>query len=521
MKTPAKIAKIIGSPGCGKTTYLLSLIEKACEKYKPEYIGAVSYTKTAVQEMRDRIFKYTAAPIEAVKNIRTIHSHCFKLLEVKKEQIADASIKHIRKFNEKNPQWRLPLSGLELTEDDSPPGLSFDYTPIENRKRFAEMQILRNRLIPVEDWKNKQTIAIYKAWINFLEENDLLDYTMLLEKTLMIGRYPEIDVLMVDEAQDLSALELELLKMWSEITTNTTYVGDSNQAIFRFSGATPEVFMNLENQWFKNLEQSYRVTEDVHKYALGILNQTKNKEFFNYYPTKKKGKVLYSITPDLSLPGEHMVIARCNYQLTRWKDELLRSGYLWYNPYRPKDRGLNPIENRSFKAVQAYLKIKNNQEITSKELELLIDKTIAKDNLQRGVKAAFKNKTMKIPGATDIDYEWIKSLGFFTDNFFNMKIPVFNKLALSGNLKKIVTYLDDNYILNPRKAVLGTIHSVKGGEADNVWVDTSTSKMCLQEMQRSTEAYDDEIRIAYVAVTRSKNTLGLLQSAGYKNYIFR
>ena len=54
MQTPIKISKVIGPPGTGKTTELLRLLGAAARKYDPERIGAVSFTKAAVKEMRSR-----------------------------------------------------------------------------------------------------------------------------------------------------------------------------------------------------------------------------------------------------------------------------------------------------------------------------------------------------------------------------------------------------------------------------------------------------------------------------------
>jgi superfamily I DNA/RNA helicase len=60
--------------------------------------------------------------------------------------------------------------------------------------------------------------------------------------------------------------------------------------------------------------------------------------------------------------------------------------------------------------------------------------------------------------------------------------------------------------------IVGTIHSVKGGEADHVWIDTELPPLILSEMQKDIRASYDEARVAYVAVTRARKTVGLLRS---------
>ena len=106
-----KRAKVLGPPGTGKTTYLLNLLEQAAKKYDPDRIGAVSLTNAAVEEMRERVHKHTKVK---PKHIRTIHSTCFNLLELKTSQVAD---KKIKEFNEAFPKWTMPLN-TEITEDE-------------------------------------------------------------------------------------------------------------------------------------------------------------------------------------------------------------------------------------------------------------------------------------------------------------------------------------------------------------------------------------------------------------------
>ena len=156
---PHKRAKIIGNPGCGKTTYLLNLIEKAAKKYEPEKIGAVSLTNAAIEEMRDRVKKQTGLSRSAAKNIRTIHSTCFRLLNLKKEQVAD---KKIKEFNEACPEWRMPLN-VEVTEDDAFGMPVENYTPEQNKRRFAEIQMYAAR-------------GTLLKYINILESKNKLKY---------------------------------------------------------------------------------------------------------------------------------------------------------------------------------------------------------------------------------------------------------------------------------------------------------------------------------------------------------
>lgn len=520
MKTPAKIAKVIGSPGCGKTTYLLYLIEEACKKYNPERIGAVSYTNNAVEEIKTRILTQTNIKSrETIKNVRTMHSHCFRLLGLTKEQVAETPTK-IKEFNAKNPLWELPVD-TKMNEDDTLLEEYTKYRTLENKKKFARITILRNQMIDVDDWPDIELKQMYFAWSNFLTDNNYYDYTKMLEDVLLLQYSPDIDILFVDETQDLSKLQLTILLMWAENVVSTTFCGDANQAIFRFAGACVDVFRDLPHTWFKNLEQSFRVPATIKNYALKILEQAQDREKVNYNSTKDQGQVIYCNEPDLSLPGKHMIITRCNYHLNRWKQYLLTNNCIWYNPYRG-DKSYNPMNSKGWRSAVAYIKLKNNAPITVKELRLLIEKTYARKYMVRGFKEKLKKKEVELPVPTSglMDLKYIVSMGIFINGFDNMDIPITEKLNLSASIKKIVTTLQDYDILIPREIIIGTIHSVKGGESDNVWVDTSTSFAALREMKQRIIAYNDEIRIGYVAVTRAKKAVGIMHSTGYKNYVF-
>jgi len=101
-----------------------------------------------------------------------------------------------------------------------------------------------------------------------------------------------------------------------------------------------------------------------------------------------------------------------------------------------------------------------------------------------------------------------------TDQFIDGEKPITEILKLKGRSVPILKHMlsmEEDASKTPR-VVIGTIHSVKGGESDHVWVDTELSPMILREMQKSERASYDEARVAYVAVTRARQTVGLLRS---------
>ena len=88
--------------------------------------------------------------------------------------------------------------------------------------------------------------------------------------------------------------------------------------------------------------------------------------------------------------------------------------------------------------------------------------------------------------------------------------------------EKVIENIQNIYTQDKPRIIIGTIHSVKGGEADHVWVDAElTRSICREIAMDIGHAYDDEARLAYVAATRAKKTLGILRTRSrFKNPFF-
>jgi len=498
-----QISKIIGPPGTGKTTYLLRQIQRAAEKYYPERIGAVSFTKAAVEEMASRVTEAAGIDRKLAKNIRTVHSLCFELLNMTVDRVAE---KKVPEFNEKFPQFAFRPDYKSIQDD------VLEYHDERNLELYRHMQVLRNRLVPIEQWPGP-VAAFYEAWHDeWCLKEGYMDFTAMIENAIDGKFQPEIDVLFIDEAADLTPLQISLLETWSKETKNTIWVGDSDQAIFTFSGSVPEAFRNLKHDWQTVLSQSYRVPSAVHAFAQKIIRRIKDREDVEYEPKRDNGdgSVKYAVMPDLSLPGDHIILARCNYQIKRWKHFLLTQKRVWHNPYRPDDRSWNPLRTKSYKAIMTYFRIPETS-ISLKELKKFVKEIKADGNLKRGAKKEID--TWEDPPKFDVfDFPAIG----FTDEFMTFKKPlteIFNLkpgTALSNMIERGYTKED----LTSEPIIVGTVHSVKGGESSNVWIDTTShSRMHSANM-------DDELRIAYVAVTRAKQNVGLLQPMGLRNMIY-
>jgi Superfamily I DNA and RNA helicases len=85
-------------------------------------------------------------------------------------------------------------------------------------------------------------------WSNYMEDNDIYDYTRMLECVYEYDTPLHVRFLFVDEFQDFSPLQFEIYEQWkaSKTVSKVWIAGDDAQAVFRFSGGSPNFMLNTE-----------------------------------------------------------------------------------------------------------------------------------------------------------------------------------------------------------------------------------------------------------------------------------
>ena len=503
-----KVYKIIGPPGCGKTEYLLRQIENACDKYFPKELGVVSYTVASVSEAKDRIKKKLNIDWKDIPNVRTIHSHCFDLLRVKKEDVMETAA-NIRGFNESYPSYRLSIA-LKNDEDMEPTG--------NNDQVFNQMQTLRSRMVPTDQWP-LECQHLGNAWFEYMGNEGKIDFNSMLEQCLDRELSPDIKVLMVDEAQDLSRLEYAVVKQWGKQCDSVLYAGDGNQAIFRFCGSDPYNFINLKADKVIELKQSYRLSPMVLQKSIEIIREANVKEMVDFKATDLygPGQILSVREPDLSLSGTHMILCRCQFQVKQHVKALRKQNIPFCNQYRKEDKTWNPLDLDGAESVRIYLRFLKGEALDIYEIKQMIKNCIAKTTMVRGT----KKKIEGLPLTEKKKYEFFGLLGMgFLGTFLDKKDQIPDYFKINADGKDLVYHLaannPDQFFETPRICV-GTFHSTKGGEADHVWLGTGITAKIKKAIQNDPDAWDDEVRIAYVAVTRAKKTVGFVKEGGYQN----
>src|SRR3972149_3917453 len=218
------LSRVVGPPGCGKTTYLSRQVRLAWEA--GHEVMVCSLTRTAAAEVAGRDL-----PLRQ-EAIGTLHSHAYRSLRSGKIAIADAP-EHLTEWNDTYPEMTLS-GGRILDEDNAAPNHG---QPTEADASYLDYNNQRARLAGRETWR-QSTQAFANVWEHWKREQLLMDFTDLLETALRDAKMAPGDpgVIFADEAQDFSALEMALLQKWGAAAGRLVVVGDPWQSLYEWRG---------------------------------------------------------------------------------------------------------------------------------------------------------------------------------------------------------------------------------------------------------------------------------------------
>ena len=500
-----KTVKIFGSPGTGKTTTLLNILEeKIKEGYEPSKIGFFSFTRRALKEARRRVIKKFDLSEDDLDYFRTIHSLCYRTLSINSGQVFKGE--RVKEFSD---LVRVEMSSV--SEEDTS-GLSVGGKKGDLLLFCDEVSRSSERNLK-EVWKELECDHTFeeqdyfsKALKNFKRQKKLLDFTDMLDAFLQEEYIPQLDVIFVDEAQDLTTKQWKVIDRLSEKCKIRYIAGDDDQAIYRWAGADVRKFLSIKGN-IQVLPVSYRLPKKIHALANQISNRISLRQLKNWSCKDEEGTIteIQSIEDIDMSKGNWLVLARSGYQLGRAEAYCKRMGWFYekgYNEFRA---------NKYVIAIRAWLTLNNQETISYDELKKLY--SCLKTNV--GVKRGFKGlKNVETDRAFDLEY-LRENVGLLAEGEWQdilqgldpEDILMFESLIKSKDIFK-----------NKARIRLSTIHGMKGGESENVVVMSDISYKTWRNLNKEP---DDEHRVFYVAITRTKKNLFILQPETKYNYDIR
>ena len=281
---------LLAGAGSGKTlviTKKIAYLIKECE-VPPERIMAVTFTNKAANEMKNRVCELLPEIKPYRLFVRTFHSACLRILKENANYIGYKSDFIILDEGDK-----LTIIKRIMKEEETPKSI----TPkmiikfISSIKNEMEYNITYDRNI-FEKIYNKY--LEYELKENLMDFDDLILNTIKLfekEKSVLNYYKERFKYILVDEFQDTNPQQYKLIKLLAQNADNDlTVVGDDDQSIYAFRGATIVNILNFEND-FPNtriirLEENYRCPKDIVEAALNVIKNNSKRHRKNVFSNK-------------------------------------------------------------------------------------------------------------------------------------------------------------------------------------------------------------------------------------------
>ncbi len=522
--------------GTGKTTNLTRQIHRAVDRHGPHAVLVTSFSRAAAAELAGRDL-----PISRDR-VATLHSHCWHALGG--PEVAEANVED---WNRDNPQLAITpakklgkLDGEESVDDDSE-------TERNGDQELQRLGRYRGMMMPRSGWP--QTLLDFeKKWSAYKEENGLLDFTDLIERCLRdVALAPNApSVIFADEAQDLNRMQLTLVRKWGERANYFIVAGDDDQTIYSFTGATPEAFLDpdVPDDHKIILKQSYRVPRAVHGFAESLIRLVTRRQEKEYLPRPEDGAVDrfsrdgYKSTDTAIIPDalKHvdqgkkvMFLASCSYMLRPLIQVLRKQGIPFHNPYRRSNGFWNPLRigkhgssaNRILSLLVGHPDFgEEHRPWTLGDVAQWAEWLQAKGVLRHGVKSKLKTFDVAQPATIEhlnglFEPDALDGLMGAWDAGYRELLAWWRE-RVTADVKPRVEFPTEIAarrgplaLIEEPLVTVGTIHSVKGGQADVVYVFPDLSQAGDAQYRRGGVQRDSVIRVFYVAATRARERLSI------------
>jgi superfamily I DNA/RNA helicase len=493
-----RVVNMDGPPGTGKSTRLMRLFLAAVEEVGPKRVAAVTYTRSAAEVLRNRAGKTlkmgnsSRSLRKSLPYVGTVHSLCYHLLG-RPELVSSKSLKEFCQYVGASPVSGVPDDADDLNDpwwtqsEDSGSGIGLMLRVLSAaRNRSVDVDEVIPRLVPPTqlsiyrpEWF-KTMIHKYEEWKH---DRRLMDYDDLLEagrKTAL-----PVDTLLCDEVQDNSKLMWEVMDAWAAHSTIriALFAGDPFQAIYRFSGADPSLFLDHPGEWVY-LKKSHRLDDYSAGYAYNLLRHagwdlTGKPELRGEGVPKGDGSALY--------------LARTHTLVGRLRRELEDAG----TPYL----GIRSFSLFNSKAANAFRTVRRLEEggmVDSRQLKTLID-SASPGSLSRDERARLERMSEGGHPTTARDVEKILPLSRYM-----IKDP-----DVAAYMRRVEAVHGYKALFETPVVLLGTIHSCKGMEADDVTVLQDWGSIPSRSAATPGDEAKGEACVAYVAVTRHRRRLDI------------
>lgn len=357
----------------------------AVKPVKPWNILAITFTNKAAGELRQRLVDMIGEDAEKI-NASTFHSACVRILRREIEHLGFRSSFTIYDEDDSKRVLKDVMKNLSIDEKIMSPKLFKNNISRCKDKMLSpqDYAAIAHESAEVVQIKTAQVYSEYQAALaaaNALDLDDIIYLTVRLFEQCpdVLAHYQNLyKYIMVDEYQDTNVAQYRLISLLAGDSANLCVVGDDDQSIYRFRGATIENILSFEKQ-YKNcevirLEQNYRSTVNILNAANAVISNNSHRKGKTLWSDLGEGEKIQIINypneaaeahaiADIILDGikdggkysDFALLYRSNALSRSYENALGRAGI----PYKIVG-GMRFYERKEIKDIIAYLAVINN-----------------------------------------------------------------------------------------------------------------------------------------------------------------
>lgn len=372
---------ILAGAGTGKTRVLTHRVVNLIRHHKvyPDRILAVTFTNKAAGEMRERLHSMLGSEAERVW-ISTFHSAGLRILRRNADRIGYSNEFTVYDDQDSTALMRRLLKQLSIADKQHPPGTFLSFIDSAKNKLQRPQDLSSNGM----GYNYQLKVEVYDKYQLELRKAKAMDFgDLLINAVYLLRENPDIlrdyqrqlQFVLVDEFQDTNPAQYEMVRLITASHRNLLVVGDDDQSIYAFRGATIEHIREFDEDFpdakVVKLEQNYRSTGNILSASHGVIERSDGRKEKKLWTASEEGGPIICMSADDEHEEAELIVKeilalrtrgsalsdmaifyRTNAQSRVLEDALMRNQV----PYRIYG-GLRFYDRKEIKDIIAYLRV--------------------------------------------------------------------------------------------------------------------------------------------------------------------
>ena len=300
----------------------------ACEPYR---ILAITFTNKAANEIKERLAKMFPENSATAADIwtGTFHSVCVRILRQHCDRVGYRPGFTIYDTDDTKKAMLQAMQRCNIDEKLLP--VKAVMTAI-SRAKDKLMTPDDFAMEAGSDYRQKQMARVYEQYQQFLRESNALDFDDIIMQTVLLLKHHEdvrdayqkrFKYVCVDEFQDTNVAQLQLTVLLSGFHQNLMVVGDDDQSIYRFRGATIENILTFDKLFPEvktiKLEQNYRSTQNILDAANAVISHNAGRKGKTLWTAAGEGELIHLRLCDDQNMEARFIVDTVNRMVSRKK----------------------------------------------------------------------------------------------------------------------------------------------------------------------------------------------------------